>query len=196
METNVLPPQTVVTSITGALPAGTNNIGDVDVLSVAAGETHIGALGGNTALITVTPTLTVHAGYVANDFVGTSATPMDFATAARINGGTGVIQSAMLIDYALQSVACELWLFDASVTPPNDSAAWTISDADALKCIGVIPFSTYYASALNSVAQAQNVGIAFKAGAADQSIFGCLVTRGAPAYADGDVSIRLVILQD
>lgn len=147
------------------------------------------------SVVTVTPTLTVAATYVANDFVGTSSTAMTIA-AARINDGTGVIQSAILIDYALQSISTELWLFDASVTPPLDSAAWSISDADALKCIGVISFSTYYASALNSVAVGSFQPIAFKAAAGTQNIYGCLVTRGAPSYATGNVSIRLSILQD
>ena len=175
------------------------DIGDVDVTSlpaIPAGEYHIGAVGGNTTTITVTPTLTVHATYAANDYVGESGTAMAFANAARVNTGSGVILGAVLVDYALQSVACELWLFDASVTPPNDSAAWTISDADALKCIGVILFSVYYASALNSVSPGQfpNGNIPFKS--TGTSLWGALVTRGAPAYASGDVSVRLVIAQD
>jgi hypothetical protein len=162
---------------------------------IQAGENHIGAVGGNTVSILVTPTLTTHASYIANDFVGTDATPMTFAGATRLAAGSGIIQSAELIDYALQSVAAELWLFNATVTAPADSAAWSISDADSLKCIGVIPFSTYYASALNSVSQVDNIGKAFVL-PAGTSLFGCLVTRGAPAYASGDVSVRLVVLQD
>jgi hypothetical protein len=162
------------------------------------GENHLGAIGGNTVEIIVTPTLTVYATYVANDFVGTSTAPMDFTPAARINAGSGTIIGATLVDYALQSIACELWLFSATVTPPADSAAWSISDADALKCIGVIPFSTYYASALNSISVGAipNGQLPFVTAGGDQSIFGCLVTRGAPAYASGDISVRLVIAQD
>jgi len=172
------------------------DIGDVDVTSIAAGENHLGMVGGNATVVTVTPTLTVHATYAAGDYVGESATPMTFAACARVNGGTGKITGAVLIDYALQSVPCELWLFDQTVTPPNDSAAWSISDADALKCCGVIPFTVYYASALNSVSPASNLSIPFKIGSAAVALFGCLVTRGAPAYASGDVSVRLFIDQD
>lgn len=186
-----LSPQVVVSSIT----AGTSNIGDVDVASIAAGENLIGKVGSVSTMIDITPTLTVHATYAANDYVGTSGTPMDFATAARVNGGTGLITGAVLVDGTLSSVAAELWLFDATVTPPADSAAWAISDADAAKCIGVIPFATYYASANNSVSIA-TCSIVFKAGVADQSLFGCLVTRGAPAYTDGSVTVRLMVLQD
>jgi hypothetical protein len=52
------------------------------------------------------------------------------------------------------------------------------------------------ASALNSVCPVPNLSIPFKIGSAATALFGCLVTRGAPAYASGDVSVRLYIDQD
>jgi hypothetical protein len=163
-----------------------------------ASEVHLGEVGGKGVTITVTPTLTVAGAYSANDFVGTSATGMTFAGAARVNTGSGVIQSAVLVDYALQSAPCELWLFDvAPAGLPADNAAFTITDAAALTCIGVIPFSTYYASALNSVSYGLNMPIAFRCvGAAVKDIYGVLVTRSTPTYATGDLSVRLQISQD
>ena len=160
-----------------------------------ASELHIGQVGGEGITITVTPTLTVAGAYAAGDFVGTSTTAMTFANAARVSGGSGVIETAMLVDGDLQSIAAELWLFDTAPTPPNDNAAWSISDADALTCIGVIPFSSYYASALNSVSVAKAQNIAFSA-VGGTSIYGCLVTRGAPTYVSGNLSVRLAIMQD
>ena len=154
------------------------------------------AMGGYSTEIDVTPTLTIHATYIANDYVGTSGTAMTFAGCARANGGTGYIQSAIVIDSALQSVTGELWLFDTAPTPPADSAAWSISDADAAHCIGVIPFSIYYASALNSVSPYIGNPVGFKCAAGATALYGCFVTRGAPAYADGDLTFRLVIVQD
>jgi len=162
--------------------------------TLTSSELHLGQVGGEGITVTVTPTLSVAGAYVANDFVGTSATAMTFANAARVAGGSGVIESAVLVDGDLQSVDAELWLFDTAVTPPNDNAAWTISDAHALTCIGVIVFDTYYASALNSVGVANGLNIAFSAIAT--SIYGCLVTRGAPTYTSGKLSVRLSILQD
>ncbi len=172
---------------------------DVDVTrlpALVAGTAVIGSTSGNTAQIDVVPTLTVHATYVSGDYVGTSATAMVFSGASRINNFTGTILSAVLMDGDLQSVACELWLFDTAITPPADSAAWTLSDADCARCIGIIPFSTYYASALNSISFAQGVGIGFKTLSASTSIYGCLVTRGAPTYNSGNLTVRLTILQD
>ena len=147
--------------------------------------------------IQVIPTLTVHATYVANDYVGTSAAPMEFALGTNnLSPRTGTIVSATLIDYALQSISTELWLFNATVTPPDDSAAWTISDADALKLVGIIPFTTYYASVLNSVSEAIGQGIGFQLPVGGTSLFGCLVTRGAPTYASGDVVVKLHVWED
>lgn len=143
-----------------------------------------------------TPTLTVHANYAAGDYVGTSATPMTFTNCARIAGGGGYIVSAMIIDGALQSVSGELWLFDSDPTPPNDSAAWTITDANALRLVGIIPVSTYYASAANSVGQSDTQNIAFRCASGSRDLFGCFVTRGAPTYADGDLTFVLRIIRN
>ena len=165
--------------------------------SVAPSENVIGKVGGNANLITFTPVLTVAATYVSGDFVGTSAAPMTFSSCARVAGGTGLVTSCMLIDYGLQSVAGELWLFDGSVTAPADSAPWSLSDSDMLKCIGIIPFSTYYASALNSVSFGiPSLAIGFKCGSALRELYGCFVTRGAPTYSSGNLSFRLNVLQD
>ena len=171
------------------------DIGDVTLLP---GEAYIGTVGAKTTVVSNTPVLTVHATYISGDYVGQSISPMTFSSCARVAGGTGMVTSCMLIDYAKQSVAGELWLFDATVVPPNDSAAWTLSDADMLKCIGVIPFSTYYATDINSVSFGVPTSspIVFKCGVALRELYGCFVTRGAPVYADGDLTFRLNVLQD
>jgi len=171
---------------------------DQSAVAVTPGatEVHLGQVGGEGITVSVNPVLTVAGAYVSGDFVGTSATALIFANAARVAGGSGVIKSAVLIDAALQSAACELWLFDTAVAPPADNAAWTISDAHAATCIGVIPFSTYYASALNSVSNGivPNGGIGFSAVAT--TIWGAIVTRGAPTYASLDLTVRLAIMTD
>ena len=164
--------------------------------TLQASEYHIGATGGNSVEVTVVPVLTVAAAYISGDYVGTSGDAMTFASCARVNAGLGIITGAVLIDYAAQSVSGELWLFDTEPTPPADSAAWSLSDAHCARCIGVIPFSTYYASALNSVSPQPNLSIPFKCIAESTALYGCFVTRGTPAYASGDLTFRLYIAQD
>jgi hypothetical protein len=134
------------------------------------------------------------AAYHANDFVGAV---IDFTPMARAVARGGYITGATLTDYAVQSIACELWLFHTTPAGvPADNAAWTFTDATS--CIGVIPFTTYYASALNSVSNGSipNGALPFVCDAADQSIFGALVTRGTPTYGANGVIITLTVTQD
>ena len=95
--------------------------------------------------VSVTPVLTVAATYASGDYVGTSLVPMTFADVVAENGRYGYVVGCTIVDDALQSVDGELWLFDTTFTAPADSAAWTVSAAILKTCIGVIPFSTYYA---------------------------------------------------
>ena len=176
--------------------AGAQAVPVSGTITPAATEVHLGAVGGHTTNITVTPTLTVHANYVTGDYVGTSGTPMTFALAARVDAGTGWVLGALLENDVAEAIAMELWLFDATVTPPDDSAAWTISDADAKKCIGVLKFAAadWTQSALNAVCRSAAVMIPFTCGAASKSLFGCLVARGT--LTSTGVTVRLNVLQD
>lgn len=157
-----------------------------------------GIAGGLNTIATASVTMTTAGTYAANDFVGGSGVPITFNNCVQENGDYGMIYSVVLSDYALQSVACELWLFESSPTGlPDDNAAFTIADASTLTCAGIIPFNTYYASALNSVSVGiPSAPISFKCASDSKSIYGALVTRGAPVYASGDIKLRLNILQD
>ena len=152
---------------------------------------------GNIVTVEVTPVLTVAATYAANDFVGTSATAMTFAGCARVNGGTGYILGATMIDKsAAAGVAGELWIFNAAPAGlPADSAAFTFTDAFTPLC--VIPFSTWYGSALNCVSNGLPAfPTPFECTSLVDDLYGAFVTRGAPAYASLDIMFRLCILQD
>lgn len=166
-------------------------------VSLKAGETVIGKVVGSSTIVDVAIAMSTAGAYTSGDFVGTNAAPLTFEDCARVNGGSGIIIAAALIDKNLQSIEGELWLFDDTVTPPNDNAAWSLSDDDMEKFLGVIKFSTYYASALNSGANAERpMAIWFKAQADSKDLFGCFVTRGTPTYASNGLLIRLMIAQD
>lgn len=171
--------ETSASAITGSLPAGENVIGKT---------------AGSATIASGTPILTVGSGYVTGDYVGTSASPIIFSGVGRINGGTGFIH-AKIVDFAKQAISTELWLFNATVTPPADSAAWSISDADALKTVSVVPFSTWYSSALNSFSEGTQA-VWFKCAPSDNKLYGCLVTRGSPSYTSGDLTVVLNVVQD
>ena len=141
-------------------------------------------------VVSVTPTLDT-AIYASGDSLHTAV--LSFASAVRISGGTGRVRKLLVIDKDLQSAAGELWLFSASVTPAAANAAHSISDGDAALCIGVIPFGTYYASALNSISIA-NVDVPISCAAT--TLFGILVTRGTPTYTASGLVVSLQIDQD
>ncbi len=173
---------------------------DIDVTrlsSIIAGSNYIGVRGISSSYSEITPTLTVAGAYTSGNYVGTSATVSNFSpNVLSVSNSTGIILSATLIDRSLQSAILELWLFDSDVTPPNDNSAWTISDADSAKCIGIIKFINYYVSALNSISNISNVNLKFKTKAAVSTLKACLVTRGTPTYSSGDLTVRLSVLQD
>ena len=164
--------------------------------SLTAGELVLGKVGGITTSLTISPTLSVGTTYATGDYVGVNATPMAFAGAARVAGGSGVILGGVLVDGSLQSAASELWLFDTAPTPTTDNAAFSLSAADAAKVIGVIPFAAYYATTGNSVSPMANQNIPFKCAAGSTAFYALDVSRGTPVYVTTALSFRLFVSQD
>lgn len=141
-------------------------------------------------VVSATPTLDTLI-YASGDSLHT--TVLSFASAVRVTGGSGYVDKLVVVDNDLQSAAGELWLFSASVTPAAANAAHSISDADAALCVGVIPFGTYYASALNSVSVAKDIRLPFTVAAT--TLFGLLVTRGTPTHTASGLVVSLQISQ-
>ena len=155
-----------------------------------APESQVIPVGSKLTVVAVTPTIDT-AAYASGD----TLTPvMTFADVAIAAGGSGCIVGLTVVDAAAQSAAAELWLFTASPTVPALNAAWSISDADAATCIGVIPFGPYYASALNSVS-CKSVTFPFVTGATT-AIYGVAVIRAAGTYAATDLKFVLRVAKD
>lgn len=147
--------------------------------------------GGKVIRLTATPTITAGA-YVANDAVGGLLT---FANAARSSGGSIIIEGITIVDEASQAAALELVLFDQTFTNTADNAAFDPTDADLANVIGVIAVSTYYTFTDNSVATRFGLGLACKL--SGTSLFGQLLTRGAPTYvATDDITVILHVTQN
>lgn len=146
--------------------------------------------------------------YAAGDAVtdSTSApTVITFTNVAKANNGGGTIVSAELIDSANQSTKgiFELWVFDTTVTPDNDNAVFTPTDAELATLVGIIPFDVSYVGDAqsgangNAVYQANFLNLPFKAGAASRNLFGLLVVRNAYTPVSGEVfTIRLNVSQE
>ncbi len=153
---------------------------------------------------TVTPTVDTNA-LAPNDLAVTLLTPLyGVATAP---GKTTTLQQLNVVDASLQSVTIELWFFDTiSITLPALNAAWSISDAHAAHCVGVVQAlnSNYYASALNSISINKQLGLSLVAGSGPQpdgsgtgSLWFATIVRGAATYgAATDVQFTFTFYPD
>lgn len=154
-----------------ALPAGTNNIGDVDVLSIAAGDNNIGnvdvvtlpALAAGTNNIGDVDVLTIAAG---ENHIGKVSTPDDVidvtftldtsayadgdvladtqsvASVARVNAGTVILVSVTVIDEDDQGMGLTLVFLDSNNALGTENNAPNISDANARQILGFVKITT------------------------------------------------------
>ena len=168
------------------------DIGDVDVTSIAAGETHLGQVGGEGKTIALTPTITAGA-YSAGDAVGGLLT---FANAGRASAEGSVLTDVLLIDDAGQDAELELWLFDRTFGAIADNGAWAPTEADLENCIAVVSTvdGTWRAAGTPSVI---NIEVTRRIDITGTSLFGQIVTRGTPTYAAvDDLTVKIQLLQD
>jgi len=167
----------------------------VDVQALAelpAGENHLGQVGGEGDTIAQTPTIDTDA-YTANDNVGGL---LEFANAARVSGGGGLLNKVVIIDDAKQDAELELWLFDRTFTQGADDAAWSPSEADLENLVDVVSTAdgTYYDTASQGVCV---IELARRYDLNGTSLFGRLVTRGTPTYAaTDDLTVKVGLIQD
>lgn len=172
---------------------GTNTDGDYATVNVGGnGELWVGAVGHNsTAEITATSSglTTATTAYTSGDVLGAE---LSFTSAVRISGGRAVIEGAVLVDKTAVIGAVDLFLFRAASTPAADNAANAWADADALNCVGVIPFPGAYPSANNRIAAWSGQQ---RIGCAATTLFGVLVTRSDHTFfgAATDIQVRLHI---
>jgi hypothetical protein len=166
-------------TISAALPAGTNAIGNV---------------GGKMAVVKDTTAVSTTPAYTAGDAVGAKRTIANALTAV----GTGVLESITVLDRANQSAALTIIIFDADPTNATitDNAAFVYS-TDDLKVLGQVSVSASDYVTTNSKAVATIKGIGLSLKSAGTSLFCAVVTTGTPTYvATTDVQIIFGILQD
>ncbi|MBU2346587.1 MAG: hypothetical protein KJ888_20550 [Gammaproteobacteria bacterium] len=173
-----------------AITAGTGTSIATD--TVGSDEYQRVRFGCKAVVVSATPTLDTSA-YASGDCLHTTVISFADAVGPSLSG---FVEKMIIVDAAVQSQPCELWLFSATVTPAAANAAHSISDADALLLGGggVVYSGPYYPSALNSVSVAKGVGLAIKCAAT--TLYGILITRGTPTYAAGSLTVSLQISQD
>jgi hypothetical protein len=115
--------------------------------------------------------------YTAGDQVGNQFT---ITSAARASGGSGVITGVQVISAADTIVSMDCVFFDSSVTLAADNAAFAISDADALKIVGLVQLAGAYDIGNNRICQAFNLAIPYVC-SGGTSLYAGLITRGTIA---------------
>jgi hypothetical protein len=140
--------------------------------------------------LTATPTISTGASdYVSGDTVGAQ---MSFA----VGTSRGTIVGARILDKAKQSKPFEIWLFRASITGSADKAAFNPSASDLEKLVGVVRINDWFDANANSIGQAENLPLAF-AGLSGTTLYGWLVTRGAPNFASStDLIVELDVIKE
>ena len=113
--------------------------------------------------------------YAAGDQLGNQFT---IAGAARASGGSGVITGVVVVSAADTIGAMDIVFFDSSVTLAANDAAFAISDADALKVVGLVQLAGAYDIGNNRIAVAYNLAVPYVC-SGGTSLYAGLITRYA-----------------
>ena len=127
------------------------------------------------------------AAYVTGDQFGNLVT---LTNAARISGGTGTITGVTINSASVLIGTFDVLFFESSVTLAGDSSPFSISDADGLKLIGIVPMAGAYSLGLNRVSQAFNLAVPYVC-VGSTSLFAAIITRSAFTLAAGDFTSNL-----
>lgn len=160
--------------------------------TIAAGENHIGEVGGRTStaiadLITRPANATTYTG--GSQLSINEAVPkiLTFANAARIIAGSGYLIGAKLgISGTNSNLSCRLWLYNSLPTALADQSAFTLLEADFNSRIGYVDFASFVngGSGSNCVeSYATAVNLPFSAAAGSQNLYGQLIFTGSSSYS-------------
>jgi len=149
----------------------------------------------NLIRVAVTPTIDTSA-HVSGDYVGGL---QDIANAARVSGGSGVLQAVTVFDRApAQRMALDLVFFDRSVTTGADNAAWAVSDTDMGYCLGIVSIGPYNAAfpatVLNCISTLLNINLPYVLNGT--SLYCQAIDRATGTWAVGDLTFTYTLYRD
>jgi hypothetical protein len=162
---------------------------------IAAGEFHIGEVGGRQVFKTATPTVTAGA-YTTGQCVGALNS---LATAARVAAGSLIIKSCMVTVKTALTAPYDVIFF--STNPSNstftDNAALAINVADLQSICGIAHCTEVVSGGTPQILQAPDgLAIPCKLSAA-QILYAQIVIRGGQTFASTSaIGLNVGILQD
>ena len=169
-------------------------------VALATGANTIGATYGFAGTATTTITRPADAtAYAANDALSDSTSApttggFTLSSMCRASGGSGILTDMAIVYSGNTAVTASVYLYDSAPTAQNDNAAWSVSDSDQLKLVGIVPF-TLTADGANGVANVQNLNMGYTCSGSANLRF--MVKVGAaftPASAD-TLTVRAKFVQ-
>lgn len=159
--------------------------------AIPSGELHIGEVSTPADVVSLVPVLDTGAYGDGDVLFATTAIP----NAVRVTGGQAVLQSLALIDKADNGAAIDLYFFDSNVALGTFNVAPSISDANALKLLGVISIGTgdYKDVGGAKVATLRGLGLLLEA-ASGRNLYVAATVAGTPTFAADDITIRFGFL--
>ena len=191
-----------------ATPANTSGTdGDYEMLqmsagrlwtstAVEAGETHMGEVGGKTAVRSVTLSTDTSA-YASGDLIADTQQIDGFF---RKTDGTGVINSINIIDEDAQGVALYVIFMSTSTSLGTENSAPNISDANLTAGFqGIVSVATtdYVTVSGTKVATIKNIGLPVQAvSGTDDLYIAVLNGTGTPTFTASGLEMRIGVLLD
>lgn len=138
--------------------------------------------------VTITPTLDTSA-YASGD---TLFATTEIANATKIADIGSLLQSLAVIDKSDQGVAMTLYFFSANVTFGTANSPPSISDTDALTCLGWVDVGTGDFKDVGGarIACVRSIGLDLTPASGGRSVYVAATVSGTPTYANGDLAIR------
>lgn len=143
-----------------------------------------------------TPVVSTSA-YATGDVIGSKLT---ISNAARIDGGTGTIESVVVHSKSLQTALFDVVFFhaDPSASTFTDNAALAVAAADFAKVCGIVNFAAANWTALGTPSQAEKhrLTIPFDL-TTGKDLYAAIVSRGTPTLAStSDIQIEVYVTQN
>jgi hypothetical protein len=182
-------------AVTGTFWQSTQPVSIATAPALVASNAKIGNVGGATAQVVVTPTITSGSAYAAGNTIGGLLT----FSSALLTAGSGILESIFVRMKSAQTCTLNLTLFLAnpSNTTWTNKATPSYNTADNANLVGTYqlttalsPFGGMTIYNLNAIAQALNAGAT--------TLYGVLtILAGTPTFGStSDVSVGIVLLQD
>lgn len=126
------------------------------------------------------------------------AATQEITTAMRVNGGTGVLQSLVVLDWDDQGGALDVLILrtTGSIGAENAAAAPADAVADEILAVVEIVAGDYVDLANSQIAVKDSLGVVVDAAAASQSLFVAAISRDTKTYTAAGITLKLGFLRD